>query len=270
MILRLLAASLRRRGHQLALIAAAVAVAAASVAALAGFSLRASRSGIEGELAAFGPNLVVRPQVGGPAALAAGELERVAALPGVRSAEGVAAPGGGWVRIEVRAGRERLEEVARAIEARVAGAEARPLLRISAAERDLARRLTLILAAACLVSVLLALVSVAAATTAIVEERRVEVGLMLALGYSGRRIAGFLAAELLAAALVAGVVGEIAGEIAAGRLARGVLDLASPGVDPSWAWAAAPAAALAVVGAAMTFALARIGRVEPARVLRGE
>jgi len=269
-ILRLVAASLRRRGRQLALVALAVAVAAGSVAALAGFSLRVSRAGLEEELAAFGPNLVVRPQVGGPAALAGEELARVAALPGVRSAEGVAAAGGGLARIEVRADRGRLEAVARAIEARVAGAEARPLGRVSEAERDLVRRLTLILAAACLVTVLLALVSVAASTAAIVEERRVEVGLMLALGYSGRRVGAFLAAELLAAALVAGLVGEVAGELAAGRLAHGVLDLAASGIDPSWAWAAAPAAALAVVGAAMTFALARVGRVEPARVLRGE
>ncbi|HEX2253328.1 MAG TPA: hypothetical protein VHQ65_08680, partial [Thermoanaerobaculia bacterium] len=89
MIPRLLLASLRHRGRQLALMVAAVTVAAATVAALAGFALSA-RSGLGGELAAFGPNLVVRPQVGGPAGLPPAEAARIRALPGVEAAAAVA------------------------------------------------------------------------------------------------------------------------------------------------------------------------------------
>src|SRR5206468_8842592 len=104
MLLRLVLASLRRRFRQLALILASVTVAAATVATLAGFSSRAERRMGE-SLAAFGPNLTVRPQVGGPARLPASSLARLRAVPGVRSA----ALAAGSDRVEVRADPDRLE-----------------------------------------------------------------------------------------------------------------------------------------------------------------
>jgi hypothetical protein len=284
-IARLLTASLRRRFRQLALVFAAVAVAAATVATVVGFGGRAA-GGFGGELAGFGPNLTVRPQVGGPPGLDAGDPGRVRAVPGVESATpvwsaGGAAAGGevsGWVservleRIEVRADRRRLDRVAAAIEAQVAGAEARPLLRVSASEAELARRLTWMLAAIAAVSCLLAAISVGAATAALVEVRRVEYALFLALGFTGRRTAGIFEAELLTVALVAGVVGALAGELAAGALAGRLLAATAGG---GWAELAAAGltaalAAAAVVGGSMGFALRRVGRLEPARVLRGE
>jgi putative ABC transport system permease protein len=270
MTLRLLAASLTRRFRQLALILAAVALAAATVAALVSFSLRA-REGLGTELAAFGPNLTVRPQVGGPARLPAAEAERIREIPGVETVAAVTegrAPG--VVRFEVRAGRERLAEVAAAVEARVAGAEARPLNRVSVSEAALVRRLTLLLEVFAGVSLLLALISVGAATAALVEERRKEVGLFLALGYTDRRVAGIFAAELLAAGLAAALAGELAGEWAAARLAVSVLGAAgsSPTVTAA-ALAASAAAAVLVVAAAMGLTLRRFGRLDTARVLRG-
>src|SRR6185295_1646020 len=114
MILRLVLASLRRRFRQLALILAAVTVAAATVATLAGFSSRAEKRLDEG-LSAFGANLTVRPQVGGPAVIPAGAVARIEAIPGVVSAHG------GRERIEVRADSNRLAEVARGIESTVEG-----------------------------------------------------------------------------------------------------------------------------------------------------
>lgn len=283
MLARLVTASLTRRFRQLALVLAAVTVAAATVVTLVGFSARAEGR-IGDQLAAFGANLVVRPQVGGPERLPAAVVERVRAIAGVRSAEGAAeAPAAamaatagladvapGVDRIEVRADPGRLDEVARAIEARVAGAEAVPLRRVSESDAALTRRLTLLLAAASAVSLALALLSVGAATTALVGERRREIGLMLALGYTGRRVGGLFAAELLAAALVAGLAGQLLGEIAAGRLAGRLLGTAS---GPALTWgglAAAAGVAVAVVGIAMTAALRRVERLDAAQVLRGE
>ncbi|HEY4591998.1 MAG TPA: FtsX-like permease family protein [Thermoanaerobaculia bacterium] len=265
MLLRLVLASLRRRFRQLALILAAVTVAAATVATLAGFSSRAERRMGE-SLAAFGPNLTVRPQVGGAAVLSAGIVERLRQVPGVRSA----APSPALDRVEVRADPGRLEEVARAIESRVEGVEAVPLRRVSQSDARLTRRLTLVLVAVSAVSFLLALLSVGAATAALVGERRTEIGLLLALGYTGRRIGGFLAAELLAAAVLAGAVGEIVGEIAAGGLARRVLG-AGGGISMTWGgFAAAALVAVLVVGSSMLMALRRVERLDAARVLRGE
>jgi putative ABC transport system permease protein len=344
MMLRLLAASLRRRARQLLLMGLAVAVAAGTVAALTGFTQRV-RGGLAEPFAAFGPNLVVRPQLGGPAVLPLAEVARVRAVPGVEVAaavgrvEGAAAgggrtavvaaspeilrlhptwrltgrwpaagevlrgaavpaaqlagravagtlttggeldrslvvpladlgPGGGVSRIEVRADRQRLAAVARAVEATVPGAEARPLARVADAERDLVRRLTLILALASLVACLLAVLSVGAAATALVEQRRVEVGLFLALGFTGRRVARLFAAELLIAAVVAGLAGELVGELAGGRLAGQVLATAGP-AGPGWGLVTAPAAAVAVVGLAMLVALRRVETTDAARVLQG-
>jgi predicted lysophospholipase L1 biosynthesis ABC-type transport system permease subunit len=272
MMLRLLAASLRRRGAQLLLVGLSVAVAAATVAALAGFLVRAG-GGFGEELAAFGPNLTVRPQVGGALELPAGSLATIRGLAGVESAEAAAAAGGGGAldRIEVRARPDRLGAVAAAIEARLPGVEARPLLRVSRSERDLVRRVTWLLGAAALVTCLLALVSVGAVTTALVVERRREIGLLAALGFSGRRISTLFAAELLAAALAAAVVGHLAGEAAAGRLATGVLGLAGgAGASVGSSLPAAAAAAVAVVAAALAVALRRVGAIDPAAVLRGE
>ena len=265
MLLRLVLASLRRRFRQLALILAAVTVAAATVATLAGFSSRAERRMGE-SLAAFGPNLTVRPQVGGAAVLSSRVVERLRQVPGVRSA----APSPSLDRVEVRADPGRLEEVARAIESRVEGVEAVPLRRVSQSDARLTRRLTLVLVAVSAVSFLLALLSVGAATAALVGERRTEIGLLLALGYTGRRVGGFLAAELLAAAVLAGAVGEILGELAAGGLARRVLG-AGGGISMTWGgFAAAALVAVLVVGTSMLMALRRVERLDAARILRGE
>jgi hypothetical protein len=280
MVVRLVLASLRRRFGQLALILVAVAVAAATVATLAGFSSRAGRYLGEG-LSPFGPNLTVRPQIAAPPVLPPPTLARVREVPGVLSVKAVSAVlpasyggrnAGGFDRLEVRAEPGRLAEVARGIESRVEGVEAVPLLRVSDSDARLTRRLTLILAAVSVVSLLLALLSVGAATTALVGERRTEIGLFLALGYTGRRVAAFLAAELIAAALLAGALGEVAGELAAGSLAERILGPgAGGGLTLTWSgFAAAALAAMLVVGSSMLMALRRVERLDAARVLRGE
>ena len=173
-------------------------------------------------------------------------------------------------RIEVRADHGRLGAVAAAVEAAVPGAEARPLLRVSESEAALGRRLTWLLAALGVLTCLLAAISVGAATAALVEERRTEVGLFLALGFTGGRTAAIFAAELLTAALAAAVVGGLAGETAAVVLATRLLAAAGGPAAPWGALAAATVAAVAVVGTSMIFALRRVVRLEPARVLRGE
>lgn len=271
MITRLVLASLRRRPRQLALILAAVMVAAATVATLAGFSERAGRR-LGAGLAEFGPNLVVRPQVGGAAAIPAGAAVRVRSIPGVLAVVEVpAAPGPAIARLEVRVAPARLEAVANAIEEGVEGVEASPLLKTSASDARLTHRLTLLLLAVSGVSFLLALLSVGAATGALVGERRVEVGLMLALGYSGRRVGGLLAAELLAAAMVAALAGALLGEIAASVLESRVLGGGAGALGLSWlGLAAAAAVAVLVVGASLAVALQRIERLDAALVLRGE
>jgi putative ABC transport system permease protein len=363
MMLRLLRASLSRRLRQVLLIAVAVLVASAMVSTLSAFSAR-TRAGLAVDLSAFGPNLVVRPQVGGPTHLSWRDGGRIEALDGVSLVAGVAevpqgaqleiagpagshtaeallwaadpsllalhpswrlegrwpgageavlgadlaqeesitlAPaltvvgtlttGGPWdhgvlvsptslppeigvSRLEVRAVRDRLGEIAGAAEAGIPGAEARPVLRVSLSEEALSRRVTYLLLAVSAVALALALLSVAAATTALLDERRREVGLFLALGFSGRRVGAIFAVELLTVAALAAFLGELAGEAAAAELAARVLAGAAEVVGSaslSWAGiAGAMAVAVLTVGAAVVVTLRRVERLEPARVLRGE
>lgn len=269
MIVRLVLASLRRRFRQLALILTAVLVAAATVSTLAGFSAR-SQDRMGASLAAFGPNLTVRPQVGGPEAIPLTAMARVREVSGVQTAS---LDGD---RIDVRAEPARLDEVAREIESRVEGIEARPLLKVSESDARVTRRLTLVLFAVSAVSFLLALISVGASTTALLGERRTEIGLLLALGYTGRRVGGFLAAELLMAAVLAAVAGQILGGLAAGSLADRILGAGDPwgpggGSLLSWSgFLASASVAALVVGSSLFLALRRIQRLDPARVLRGD
>jgi putative ABC transport system permease protein len=175
-------------------------------------------------------------------------------------------------RIEVRADPALLDQVAQEIEERIEGVEARPLLKVSESDARVTRRLTLVLVAVSSVSFLLALISVGAATTALLGERRTEVGLLLALGYTGRRVGGFLAAELLAAAVVAALAGQILGNLAAGALSDRLLGSATGG-GPWMTWSglvASAAVAALVVGSSLVLALRRIQKLDAARVLRGE
>lgn len=265
---RLVWASLRRRARQLALIALAVGVAAASSALLAGFSVRA-RQTVSASLGAFGPNLAVRPQVGGPETVPAAALQAARGLPGVLAVTPVHSAAG-LERIELRVEPDRLGEAVRRIEAATAGVEARPLNQASAADARLSRRLTWVLAAMLGVSLALALLSVAGATTALVGERRAEIGLFLALGYTTRRVGRLLAVELLTAALVAALAGAVIGEVSAWGLSRRLL-ASDAGLSLTWSGSvSAMLAAVLVVGSAAALALSRVERVEAARVLKGE
>ncbi len=379
MIGRLLYGSLRRRFQPLAAIALAATVAAGTLAAAAGLGSRLAEGASAG-LHASGPNLLVRPQVGGPERLPAEEVERVLGTPGVLAAAGVAvepaaadlvagpdgaprvvlttpgqgslpvlaasealfalrpqweidpaaassgfAPGGAFVgrrvpapagdasslpglpvrgtvttgdepdhgvivpladlvrtvrqdmprgvdRIEVRAEAGRLEETARAIEARVAGAEARPLARVTATEAAMAKKLQLLMIGVGAVCLLLALATVGSATLALLEERRQEMALFLALGYTGRWVQGLLTAELAIVGLVSVVAGALLGEAAASALARVLLGDVGTGplFRPSLAGLAAGCLAVAaVVALAAALVRSRVERLDPAPVLQG-
>ncbi len=276
MLLLLVFSSLRRRVRQLALILAAVAVAAATVAALGAFANRVETS-LGRDLAAFGPNLTVRPQIGGPGSIPAAEAARVAGISGVLWVHGPqgAALGSGqdWPRLDVRVEPSRLDDVAQTIEAQVAGVEARPLLKVSRSDEKVTRRVLRLLAAVSGVSLLLALLSVSAATAALVGERRTEIGLMLALGCTVGRVGRLLASELLIAALAAALAGELIGELAARDLAHrllGALPSSETSAISGSGLLGAAIVAVLVVGVSMSIALSRIGRLDAARVLKGD
>ncbi|HLE84576.1 MAG TPA: FtsX-like permease family protein, partial [Thermoanaerobaculia bacterium] len=176
-------------------------------------------------------------------------------------------------RIEVRAAPGRLEATARAIEARVAGAEARPLVRVTETEARLARKLQLLVAGVGAVCLLLALATVGSATLALLDERRAEIALFLSLGYTGRWVQGLLTAELALVGLASVAAGGLLGEAGAAALARVLLGEAAalrPSLPALGAGLAAGAAAvIVVVAAAAALVRRRVERLDPAPVLQG-
>jgi hypothetical protein len=377
MIARLLLGSARRRLGHLGLIALATAVAAGTVASATGLGERLA-DGLRGTLHAAGPNLLVRPQVGGPGRLPADELERLGGVPGVLAAAGVTVrpasarlveaagalrveltaegageldvlaaspellalhpewevedhagrafaagravllgartgparetgePGAGAPvdpdallrpagrlttgdaldravivprallagrigvdRVEVRAEPARVEAVAAEIERRVAGAEARPLVKVTATDARVTRNLQALMAGVGGICLLLALVTVVSATLALLEERRKEMALFLSLGYTGRWVQGLLTAELSLVGLLSVTAGSLAGEAVAAGLARRVLGLAGSWAPSAPGLAAGAVAVLAVIAAAAALVRRRVERLDPALVLQG-
>ena len=186
---------------------------------------------------------------------------------------GVGSGSQGVDRIEVRAEPGRLEAVARAIEERVAGAEARPLVRVTETEALLAGKLQLLVAGVGAVCLLLALATVGSATLALLDDRRSEIALFLALGYTGRWVQGLLTAELALVGLAAVLAGGLLGEAGAAALARALLgeaalsgsSLAGLGAG----LAAGSVAVVLVVATAAALVRRRVERLEPAHVLQG-
>ena len=179
----------------------------------------------------------------------------------------------GVQRFEVRADPRRVDAVAAAAAASVAGAEARPLLRVTATRARLTARLTAILAGAGVLTAMLALGTLAAASLAQLHGRRRELALFFALGYGRGWVTRLLAFELLGVGTLAWLLGTAAGALLAAAFARSLLDgdAGAPLLNAAGAWGALAA----LVGAGAVLALTvrlmtrRLAGLEPAAVLAG-
>ncbi len=175
----------------------------------------------------------------------------------------------GLRRIEVRAEHASLHEIARAIEQRIPGVEARPLERVTQSDRRLSQRIEWLLLCGGAISLALAVASVAASTATLLGERRREHALMLALGHPARRILVLVALELAFAAAAAALLGQLAGEAGAASLAHRLWGGGEFQLTPAGSLAAV-AVVVMVVLAGVGVAVRRIAGVEPSTVLRGD
>jgi hypothetical protein len=172
-------------------------------------------------------------------------------------------------RIEVRTALDQLDEVVRGIEERVPACEARPLRAVREADVLLLRRLGLLFDGTALVTLLLAVVTAGGVASALVEARRRELALFLALGGTGRRLRLLLLAELSSVGVLAVAAGLFLGETAATLVAERVLGAgASWRIDPAAA-AAGGLAVMVVVGVAAGASGRGVAGTRPAEVLRG-
>ncbi len=146
------------------------------------------------------------------------------------------------------------------------GARASVVQGVAAATAAVTGRLRGVLAALAVVALLGAAVGVTAAMTATVMERRLEAGLLVAIGAARSRVVLFFLSEAAFLGLAGGLAGGAAG-LALGR----VLGVRLLGVGVPWAWALLPYAALAGLAVATLSSLAPILRAlgrYPAAILK--
>lgn len=148
------------------------------------------------------------------------------------------------------------------------GVTASPVKRLQHSETAVLRTLGALLLTVTVVVLVLAMITVATTMTAMVTERRTEIGLKKALGAAGRSIMGDFLGE--------GVLLGLAGGLLGGVLGLGFAELVSAHVFGRgtplhwWLVPAAVAISLVVTTAACLEPVRRVGDIDPAVVLRGE
>jgi putative ABC transport system permease protein len=145
-------------------------------------------------------------------------------------------------------------------------AEARVVYGVTGATADVLKHLSGVLLALAVVALAGAAVGVTAAMTATVLERRLEAGLLVAIGAARQRVVFFFLSEAAFLGLLGGLAGGLAG-LAAGRL----LGSRVLGVSVSWMPILLPFAALLGLAVAVLASLAPVSRAlgrYPAAILK--
>ncbi len=148
------------------------------------------------------------------------------------------------------------------------GTDARPIRRVAEGEGRILTRVRSLMWLVTIAALFASALAVGATSAATVLERRVEIGLMKALGGGTKLVGAFLAAEQILLALVGGALGYAGGIVLARLLGRSVF-----GVVPEQRLLVLPLVlglAIVVTLAGSLFPLRQAAREDPAAVLRGE
>jgi putative ABC transport system permease protein len=161
-----------------------------------------------------------------------------------------------------------ISSISHQIQQQLPGVEVRAIRQVAEGEGRILTRVSGLMWIVTIAALFAAALAVGATSATTVLERRSEIGLMKALGASGRAIGAFFVAEQLFLALVGGVLGYALGIFLARALGIGIF-----GVAPELRWILLPivvvlAAVVALLGSLLP--LGRASRVDPAPVLRGE
>jgi len=161
-----------------------------------------------------------------------------------------------------------ISSISHQIQQQLPGVEVHAIRQVAEGEGRILTRVSGLMWIVTIAALFAAALAVGATSATTVFERRLEIGLMKALGASGRAIGAFFVAEQLLLALVGGVLGYAVGIILARALGIGIF-----GVAPELRWILLPivlvlAAVVALLGSLLP--LGRASRVDPAPVLRGE
>lgn len=153
------------------------------------------------------------------------------------------------------------------VAAALGGYDVRPIRQVTQAEGELLGRIQLLIISMVLLILVLTALCVLATMAALAMERRMDVGLMKALGGSITRVVGLFLAEVGVLGAVGGAIGCVAGV----ALSRWMGERAF-GAAISTRWEVVVLTIALMVGVALAGALPLrlLGRVKPAAILRGE
>ncbi|MBI3977086.1 MAG: FtsX-like permease family protein [Chloroflexi bacterium] len=174
----------------------------------------------------------------------------------------------GLVQVSVLSTGRPLTQIATEIEGRLPGVQARTLRQFAQAEEAVLTRVRLLMALAAAAVLIVAALAVASTMVTAMMERRVEIGLMKALGAAERRVAAIFLAEAMSVGALGGIGGYAVGLGAAALIGRQVF---GAGLQPSpLGLPATLAVAVGVVLAASLWPMRRAMATDPAVTLRGE
>jgi putative ABC transport system permease protein len=161
-----------------------------------------------------------------------------------------------------------ISSISHQMQQQLPGVEVRAIRQVAESEGRILTRVSGLMWLVTIAALFAAALAVGATSATTVIERRLEIGLMKALGASYRGVCSFFIAEQLFLALVGGVLGYALGAL----LAR-ALGLEIFGVVPTVRWILFPIVLLLAAFVALAGSLVPLGRasrVDPAPVLRGE
>jgi putative ABC transport system permease protein len=162
-----------------------------------------------------------------------------------------------------------ISSISHQIQQQLPGVDVRAIRQVAEGEGRILTRVSGLMWIVTIAALFAAALAVGATSATTVLERRTEIGLMKALGASGRSVGAFFAAEQLLLALAGGILGYVLGTLLARALGLGIFGVAPPALR----WILLPivlvlAAIVALLGSLLP--LGRASRVDPAPVLRGE
>lgn len=142
-----------------------------------------------------------------------------------------------------------------------------PIRQVTKAEGDLLHRIHLLVVSMVVLILVLTALCVLATMAALVMERRVDVGLMKALGGSMTRVMSLFVAEIAILAVAGGLAGWAAGIELSRWMGHRVFGTA---ISARWEVLPVTVALMLVVAVAGALPLRSLGRVKAALILRGE
>lgn len=173
----------------------------------------------------------------------------------------------GLVQLSVSGTSKSIAAYAQQVSSALRGYDVRPIRQVAQAEGELLNRIQLLIISMVVLILVLTVLCVLATMAALAMERRIDVGLMKALGGSIARVVGLFLAEVG----VLGAVGGVAGCVAGVALSRWMGQRAfGTAITPRWEVFVVTTAMMIGVALAGALPLRLLGRVKPAAILRGE